>query len=311
MKDIIAIVGPTASGKTGLSIALAKHLQTEIICMDSMQIYQRMNIGTAKPTLEEMDGIPHHMLDVVPPDVPYSVAQYKADAEKCIEAVHGRGKIPILVGGTGLYLKALCTDMHMGHTVGSVDIRAKYEAIAEKKGADHVHALLLSIDPKAAARLHPNNVRRVIRALEVYEATGVPLGESPPSPPQSHYRFTIIGIACERSRLIKRINLRVDQMLSQGLAGEVDTLIQIGVPADAQAMQGIGYKELVPYLKGETTLEAAIELIKVRTRQYAKRQMTWFRRTPEVHWVNLDDGLLFEQAKDVIPSLNGGRYVSN
>ncbi len=289
MKKVIAIVGPTASGKTAASIVLAKQLNTQIVAMDSMQIYRHMNIGTAKPTLEEMEGIPHHMLDVVEPKDNYSVAQYKSDALKCIENTHKMNKIPVLVGGTGLYLKALSTDAHLGDTLGSAAIRQKYEAIALEQGNEALHQMLRAVDEPTANRLHPNDVRRVVRAMEIYHITGQRLSEREQSVPQSQFNMTVLGISMERNALIQRIEDRVNLMLEQGLVQEVQKLLDMGVERDCQAMQGIGYKELIPYLMGEQSLESAVETIKIRTRQYAKRQMTWFRATPDIQWVQLED----------------------
>lgn len=284
MNKVIAIVGPTASGKTGSSIQLAKRLDTEIVAMDSMQIYRHMDIGTAKPTALEMEGIPHHMLDVVEPSDPYSVAQYQKAAMTCIGTIHEKGKIPVLVGGTGLYLRALSTDMHLGDTLGNDAIREKYEAFANEYGNKALHERLNAIDAKTAARLHENDVRRVVRALEIYEMTGIPLSERETSLPKSSLDITVFGVSIERNTLIERINRRVDMMLEQGMVQEVEKLLHMGVSPESQAMQGIGYKEIIPYLKGDLPLESVIETVKIRTRQYAKRQMTWFRGTPGIRW---------------------------
>ncbi|MBQ8536217.1 MAG: tRNA (adenosine(37)-N6)-dimethylallyltransferase MiaA [Clostridia bacterium] len=290
MKPVIAIVGPTASGKTALSIYLAKQLQTQILCMDSMQVYRGMDIGTAKPTMAEREGIPHHMLDVVSPKEPYSVAEYVEGAKACIETIHANGQVPILVGGTGLYLKALSGGLTLGGTVGNEGLRKKLEAIASSpEGKNELHMQLAKVDPAAAARLHVNDSRRVIRALEVFELTGRPLSEQTQQKQLCPYHLITLGVGMERPLLIDRINRRVDQMLADGLIKEVQKLLSEGVSPAAQSMQGLGYKELAPYLLGEIPLEAAVEQIKIGTRQYAKRQMTWFRRTPQVSWLDGQD----------------------
>ena len=285
MNKVIAIIGPTASGKTAASIKLAKELDTHVIAMDSMQIYRHMDIGTAKPSALDMEGIPHHMLDVVEPDESYSVAEYKRAATECIKSIQKMGKIPILVGGTGLYLKALCTDMHLGNTLGDESTRSKYEQFAKTNGNDALYAKLMEADEKSALRLHPNDVRRIVRALEIFELTGRRLSDRETSAPQSAFDMTIFGIATERSSLIERINQRVDMMIAQHLPQEVESLLTMGISPEAQAMQGIGYKELIPCIRGQMALESAVETIKIRTRQYAKRQMTWFRATSDVHWI--------------------------
>jgi len=284
MKKVIAIVGPTASGKTGASIELAEKLNTEIIAMDSMQIYRYMDIGTAKPTPKEMEGILHHMLDVAEPNDTYSVAQYKQAAMTCIQAIQRKGKTPVLVGGTGLYLRALSSDMHLGDTLGDAAIRGKYETYAKEYGNKALHERLGDIDAETAERLHENDVRRVIRALEIFEITGLPLSKRKASQPQSDLDISVFGVLLERERLIERINQRVDNMFEQGLVQEVESLLHMGISPEAQAMQGIGYKEIVPYLRGDLSLESVVETIKIRTRQYAKRQMTWFRATEGIHW---------------------------
>lgn len=283
------LTGPTASGKTALSIRLAKAHDCEIVCMDSMQIYRRMNIGTAKPTMDEMDGVPHHMLDVVEPDEEFSVARYQELAEGCIADIRARGKRALLVGGTGLYLRALRQPMAMGDVSADERVRAELEAISmEEGGKQRLHDMLEAVDPVTAARLHVNDSRRVIRALEVYRLTGVPFSQQPQIQTESRYRYRVATLTMDRSVLYSRIERRVDIMLQQGLADEVRGLLESGVPADAQAMKAIGYKELAPYVRGECTREEMEYLLKLNTRHYAKRQLTWMRREPDVLWV---DGL--------------------
>ena len=281
------LAGPTASGKTALSIRLAKAHACEIVCMDSMQIYRGMNIGTAKPTAEEMEGIPHHLLDVVHPGDPFSVAQYQQLAEQCIGEIISRGHQPLLVGGTGFYLRALRHPMAMGMVTGDETIRRTLEAIAEQTdGRSVLHRMLEEVDPDTAVRLPVNDVRRVVRALEVYRLTGVPFSKQPTADREPPFRYRVAALTMDRTILYQRIERRVDQMIAQGLLDEVRDLLSNGVPSDCQAMKAIGYKELVPVVLGETSLEAAITQLKQNTRHYAKRQLTWMRREEDVFWAD-------------------------
>ena len=288
MKDQICwvLTGPTASGKTALSLCLAKKHDCEIVCMDSMQIYRRMDIGTAKPTVEEMDGVPHHMIDVADPTEAFSVARYQEMAEACIADIQARGKRALLVGGTGLYLRALRTPMAMGDVSADEGIRAELEAIAATEdGKQRLHDMLAEVDPDTAARLHLNDVRRAVRALEVYRQTGIPFSKQPQIETQSRFQYRVATLTMDRALLYARIEKRVDQMIEQGLLREVQGLLDSGVPADCQAMKAIGYKEIVPYLRGESTWEETDYLLKLNTRHYAKRQLTWMRREEDVLWV--------------------------
>ena len=281
------LTGPTASGKTALSIRLAKEHECEIICMDSMQIYRGMNIGTAKPTPVEMDGIAHHMLDVADPDEPFSVARYQEMAEACIEDILSRGKHVLFVGGTGLYLRALRQPMAMGEVSGDDTLRGELEALAmEDGGRQQLHDMLEAVDPVTAARLHLNDVRRVVRALEVFKLTGVPFSQQKQIESPSRYNYRVASLTMDRALLYSRIEKRVDLMVEQGLIEEVRNLLLNGVPADCQAMKAIGYKEIVPFVLGESTWEEADYLLKLNTRHYAKRQLTWMRREPDVLWVD-------------------------
>lgn len=283
------LAGPTASGKTALSIRLALAHQCEIVCMDSMQIYRGMDIGTAKPTPGEMRGVPHHMLDVADPAEPFSVARYQEMAEEVIRGIHSRGHRALLVGGTGLYLRALRHPMAMGMVTGDNSLREHLEEQAKQTdGRFALHQKLSEIDPETAARLHVNDVRRVVRALEVYQLTGIPFSQQPQAQAEAPFRYRVASLTMEREVLYRRIEQRVDRMLEDGLVGEVRTLLDSGVPADAQALKGLGYKELIPYLQGEITLEEAAYQLKLGTRHYAKRQLTWMRREEDVFWV---DGL--------------------
>lgn len=282
-KRVIGIVGPTASGKTALSLPAAQKLNAEIICMDSMQVYTGMDIGTAKPTRQEQALVPHHMLDILPPDAAYSVSQYAADARQWIE----KSKVPLLVGGTGLYLQALSLPMGWGEVGGDEEIRKKYHALADTQGNEALHAVLMEKDPLSAQRLHPNDVRRVVRALEVFDLTGKPISaQVMPTTQDAPYDFQLYAIDMPRDMLYRRVDERVDAMMKAGLLEEVRSLSASDVPGDAQSMQGLGYKELLPVLDGTESLENAIFQIKLRTRHYAKRQLTWFKRDERIRWLS-------------------------
>ncbi|MBR2053687.1 MAG: tRNA (adenosine(37)-N6)-dimethylallyltransferase MiaA [Clostridia bacterium] len=281
-KKIIGIVGPTASGKTALSLPLARQLSGHILCMDSMQVYTHMDIGTAKPTKEEQATVPHHLLDIVSPLDNFTVSQYAAWAKPLMDTL----ACPILVGGTGLYLQAVSQSMAFGQ-VGSDDVlREKYHKMAEVEGNRAVHRILEQIDPQSAARLHENDLRRVIRAIEVYELTGIPLSQQPqPTPEDEPYRFFLYAYDIPRPVMYDRCDKRVDQMIRDGLVDEVKNLLSMGVTEEHPSMQGLGYKEIIPYIKGNLSLEEAVSLIKLRTRHFAKRQMTWFRRDQRIQWL--------------------------
>ena len=286
-KTCWVLTGPTASGKTALSIRLAKAYHCEIVCMDSMQIYRGMNIGTAKPTLAEMDGSPHHMIDVANPEEAFSVARYQEMAEECIADIQARGNRALLVGGTGLYLRALRQPMAMGDVAADDKLRAELEALAaEENGKQRLHDMLAEVDPDTAARLHLNDVRRAVRALEVYQLTGVPFSKQPQLQGEGRFTYRVASLTMDRALLYARIEKRVDQMIEQGLIEEVRGLLDNGVPADCQAMKAIGYKEIVPYIRGEASWEETDYLLKLNTRHYAKRQLTWMRREEDVLWVD-------------------------
>lgn len=284
---LIAIIGPTAVGKTNLGITLAKRLGTEIISGDSMLVYQGLNIGTAKPSLLERDGIVHHLIDILVPDADFSVTQFKTLAAQRIAAINQQGKIPLLAGGTGLYVKSLVEDYKFNETPGDDVYREKLETLAEVEGKAYVHAMLEAVDPKTAARLHVNDFRRVIRALEVYHQGGETISQEK-NTADAVYDAFVIGLRMERSKLYERINLRVDLMVQDGLVDEVRNLLGQGITPDCQAMKGIGYKEIIAYLAGEITLDAAIDQIKKSTRHFAKRQMTWFNKMPYIVWYDVD-----------------------
>ena len=284
---VVGFVGPTASGKSDLTMKVAEGLDGVILCMDAMQVYRGMDIGTAKPSREEQRRVPHRLFDGVAPDEAYSVAAYVQDARAAIGDCLAEGKLPLFCGGTGLYLRSLRQPLSFGHTPGDESIRARYQALAETEGLEALHRRLEAVDPVTASRLHPNDQRRVIRALEVYELTGRPFSaQQLPGEEDSPYRFVLFGLKWGREALYSRINQRVDQMMEAGLLDEVKGLLAAGISPEAQSMQGLGYKELVPYLKGQASLAECLELIKRRTRNYAKRQETWFKREPGIHWFN-------------------------
>lgn len=284
----IFLVGPTASGKTAMAVALAERLNGEILSADSMQIYQGMKIGTAAPSESEQKGIPHHLIGVIPPSESFSVERYRSAALPIIRDILSRGKTAIVAGGTGLYFDALLLSDSYAPVEPDLAYRAELNELAEEQGVDAVHRLLAACDPEAAARLHPNNLKRVIRALEVYRLTGASILEhdrlSHREPPE--FQPIWLGIApASREDLYARIDQRVDRMIEQGLVDELRTLLTDGLSAQSTAMQAIGYKELIPVVSCHCSLEAAVDEIKKRSRNYAKRQLTWFRRNPSIHWL--------------------------
>ena len=290
-KPLIVIVGPTAVGKTSLSIALASEVGGEIVSADSMQVYKHMDIGTAKPTLKEQLGIPHYLIDEVTPDESFNVVRYKTLAEQYIDGILANDKVPIMVGGTGLYIDAVIYNIQFSETVSDLAYREKIHQLAMQKGNEHVHQMLKKVDPIAANTLHPNNIRRVIRALEVYHYTGTPISthqkESRTDPVA--YDVVVIGLTMDRARLYERINQRVDIMLDEGLVDEVSKLLDMGYTKELTSMQGLGYKEIIDYLEGAHSIEEATEILKRDTRRYAKRQLTWFRRNKDIFWLNITD----------------------
>lgn len=286
------IVGPTGVGKTEISVKTAKLLNTEIISCDSMQIYKYMDIGTAKVTDEEADGVVHHMTDIAEPTENYNVCTYVTEASKIISDMTNRSKIPLVVGGTGLYADSLCGRMSFEENVSTDEnYRRELFELAEEKGVDFIHSELKKVDEKSALAIHPNNVKRVIRALEYFKATGTPISkhneESQKLP--SPYNAFKIGFIRERENLYNRINKRVDIMLDMGLVDEVKKLLSMGVTREHTSMQALGYKEVIDYLDGTLSFEEMTEVIKRESRRYAKRQLTWFRRDKSILWINLDN----------------------
>jgi tRNA dimethylallyltransferase len=294
MKKVIAIVGPTAVGKTKLSIEVAKKFNGEIISGDAMQIYRGLDIGTAKITTEEMEGIKHHLIDEKNPDEPYSVAEFQKAVRAKIEDISTRGKVPIIVGGTGLYVKAVLYDYEFSET--ALTNEEQYETLTNEE----VHEKLASIDPESAKMLHPNNRRRVVRAINIYYETNKTKSETLEKQDKKlMYDVLLIGLTDERSVLYERINARVDNMIAHGLIDEVGALHHSGIVRETQAIQAIGYKEIYDYLDGMIDLETAVELVKRNSRRLAKRQYTWFRNQMDVTWFDVDV-TNFEQTVDAV-----------
>lgn len=288
MFDSVIILGPTASGKTTISIALAKILNTEIINADSMQIYKQLNIGSAKPTKKEQEGIKHHLLDFVDPTKEFSVEQYKSLAMPIINKLIENKKIPIIVGGTGFYIESLISNYSYGKSAKNDEVREKYNNLAKLYGNQYVYDILKNIDPKAAEKIHPNDVKRTIRAIEIFETTGIKKSEIlNNNTMQNGINPLIIALNWNRDTLYARINKRVDLMIENGLIDEVKYLLDNGLSIKNQCMQGIGYKELVAFLNNQISLAESVEQIKQSTRHYAKRQITWFKRLQNATWFNL------------------------
>ncbi len=287
-KPLVAVCGPTASGKTKMGILLAKHLDGEVVSVDSMQVYRGMDIGTAKPTMEEREGIVHHMLDVADPGENYSVARYVEEATACIEDILQRGKVPILVGGTGLYLEALLRGQPFADYKPQGGLRDALREEAKTLGLPALWQRLAQIDPQAAGRIHPNDEKRILRALEVFGETGETITRHNEKTRETPPRFAaaILGLSFQdRDHLKARIDLRVDEMMAQGLLEEVKGLLNRGISPNCTAMQAIGYKELASCVQSGAPLSQGVQEVKLRSRQYAKRQLSWFRRDPRIHWL--------------------------
>ena len=288
MKEkVIVICGPTASGKTALSIELAKKINGEIVSADSMQIYKDMDIGTAKPTNEEMQGIKHYLLDFVSPEERYSVAQYKQDAKTAIKEIISKGKTPIIVGGTGLYVDSLIYEIEYSDIKIDENYRKELEKIVEEKGLDELHKMAIQIDPIAMEKISPNDKKRIMRVLEIYKSTGKTKTQQEEESRRKpvEYDYKVFAINWDREILYQRINKRVDIMIEQGLIEEVKNILQ-NYEQFPTAMQGLGYKEVVDYINGIYTKEEMIEKIKMETRRYAKRQLTWFRKNKQTIWLD-------------------------
>ena len=288
-KPLIILAGPTAVGKTSLSIRLAKETGGEIISADSMQVYRHMDIGSAKITKEEMEGVPHYLVDVLEPEEEFNVVRFQQMAKEAAERIWKKGKIPLVVGGTGFYIQALLYDIDFTENDGDESYRRQLERKAsDEEGASELYEILKTVDPKAAQEIHPRNIKRIIRALEFYHQTGKKISEHNETQRQkeSPYNYAYFVLTDERSRVYERIEQRVDLMMEQGLLDEVRYLKERGVRKDSTAMQGLGYKELYAYLEGEYPLDEAVRIIKRDTRHFAKRQLTWFKRERDVIWAD-------------------------
>lgn len=288
---MIVLTGPTAVGKTRLSIALAKAVDGEIISADSMQVYRHMDIGSAKISREEMQGVPHHLIDILEPWESFNVVVFKEKCQECLKEIYDRGHIPIVTGGTGFYIQALLKDIDFTENEENTEYRRSLEKLAEEEGPERLHEMLIQVDPASAEAIHANNVKRTIRALEFFHLTGRRISEHNEREKQksSAYHSCYFVLNDERERLYARIEQRIDEMLEAGLAEEVKRLRNMGCERDMVSMQGLGYKELLAWMDGEYTYEQAVEILKRDTRHFAKRQLTWFRREQEVVWVNKNE----------------------
>ncbi|MGP0584996.1 tRNA (adenosine(37)-N6)-dimethylallyltransferase MiaA [Paenibacillus timonensis] len=309
---LLVLLGPTAVGKTKLSIELARALSCEIISGDSMQVYRGMDIGTAKITEEEMGGIPHHLIDVLDPDEPFSVALFQEWCRKLIPEISSRGQLPFIVGGTGLYIESVCYEYQFTEAGADEDFRARQQTFADTHGAEALHAKLADMDPQSAARLHPNDVRRVIRALEVVHLTGETLSSQlERQQKQSPYELCLIGLTMDRQMLYNRIERRIDAMLRLGLVEEVQGLLRRGYSREAVSMQGLGYKEIVEHLIDDVPLEVAVEKLKRDTRRFAKRQLSWFRHMKDIAWIDVGDGENFSGILTAAHAIIAGKFPAD
>lgn len=293
-QPLLILTGPTAVGKTALSIELAKALNGEIISADSMQVYRHMDIGSAKATKEEMDGVPHHLIDVLEPDEEFNVVIFQKLAKQALEDIYSRGKLPIVAGGTGFYIQALLYDIDFKENEEEHPIRRELEALAQKageQGPELLHGMLKEVDPDAAREIHANNIKRVIRAIEYFRETGerISAHNQEMRQKESPYNFLYYVLNRDRASLYARIDQRVDLMMEQGLVEEVKELKRMGCHRGQTSMQGLGYKEILDYLDGKYSLEEAVSILKRDTRHFAKRQLTWFKRERDVRWLNVED----------------------
>lgn len=314
MQPMVILTGPTAVGKTALSIELAKRINGAVISADSMQVYKHMDIGSAKILPEEMQGIPHYMIDELEPEEEFHVVRFVEMAKKYLAEIYAAGKIPIIAGGTGFYIQALLYDIDFTDQKSDEAYRSRLETLAKEQGREKLHEMLREVDPASAEAIHANNIKRVIRALEFYHLTGKRISEHNEQERQksSPYNFAYFVLTDDRAKLYERIDKRVDYMIEQGLVDEVQKLKEMGCHRDMVAMQGLGYKEILAYLDGELTLEEAVYIIKRETRHFAKRQLTWFKREREVFWVEkdaynyqedkmLEDIITVLQQKNILP----------
>lgn len=314
MQPMVILTGPTAVGKTALSIELAKRINGAVISADSMQVYKHMDIGSAKILPEEMQGIPHYMIDELEPEEEFHVVRFVEMAKKYLAEIYAAGKIPIIAGGTGFYIQALLYDIDFTDQKSDEAYRSRLETLAKEQGREKLHEMLREVDPASAEAIHANNMKRVIRALEFYHLTGKRISEHNEQERQksSPYNFAYFVLTDDRAKLYEHIDKRVDYMIEQGLVDEVQKLKEMGCHRDMVAMQGLGYKEILAYLDGELTLEEAVYIIKRETRHFAKRQLTWFKREREVFWVEkdaynyqedkmLEDIITVLQQKNILP----------
>ena len=287
---VIAVAGPTAVGKTKFAIEVARRFDGEVVSCDSMQLYKFMNIGSAKPDAEELAQVKHHLVDIIDPRVPFSVAEYQQLAKAAIADVMSRGKVPVISGGTGLYLNSLIYDMDFSSNPGDLTYRKELEKIAEEEGTEAVHRMLQNEDPDAAALIHPNNTKRIIRALErLHDGEGNVRPFSGILKETDDYEMILVGLTRERQELYDRINARVDILINNGLVDEVKELMAMGLTSDDISMKGIGYKEIIAFLNNEYDLETAVDTLKKNTRHYAKKQLTWYRRYDKINWLNISE----------------------
>ena len=291
-EKLVVILGPTATGKSRCGIELAKRFRGEIISGDSMLVYRQMNIGTAKPSEEELQSVPHHLVNILNPDSSYSVADFQQQAAETISGITERGNLPILVGGTGLYIKALLEDYQFSEVEEKPELRQQLEAFASEQGTGKLFEWLKREDPAAALRLHPNDVRRVVRALETV-LSGDKVSQEKKS--ELKYDAVVFGLFMDRDFLYERINHRVDRMLEEGLEEEVRSLLKAGVPVDCLSMKSLGYRQMAEYLTGQCDFSTAVENIKKGTRHFAKRQITWYKKMPYIHWFTVDRNLDYEK----------------
>lgn len=306
---LLVLLGPTAAGKTGLSIEIAKRFGCEIISGDSMQVYRGMDIGTAKITPEEMQGVPHHMIDILEPDEPFSVAEFQQRVRVLIGEISKRGALPFIVGGTGLYIESLCYDFRFTEAGSDEAFREEQRRFLEEHGEEALHAKLGEIDPRSAERLHPKDTRRVIRALEIPHLSGSTLSEQlEMQTRESPYELCLIGLTMDRGLLYRRIEDRIDAMMELGLADEVKGLLERGYGRGLVSMQGLGYKEIAAFWEGEMSLPEAVELLKRNTRRYAKRQLSWFRHMNEIQWVDVTETANFSKHLCTINAIIAGKF---
>lgn len=299
MRDLIILTGPTAVGKTALSIGLAKAVNGEVISADSMQVYRKMDIGTAKITAAEMQGVRHHLIDILDPGEDFNVVLFKEYALKAMEDIYSRGRIPIVVGGTGFYIQALLYDIDFEENDNDMSYREELQNLANLHGNSYIHDMLAKVDPESAEKIHENNVKRVIRALEFYKKTGTKISEhnEAESQKESPYNFEYFVLCDDRAKLYDKIDRRIDIMLEDGLVDEVRGLVAEGYDRSLVSMQGLGYKEIIDYLQGRCSFDEAVYTLKRDTRHFAKRQITWFKREKHVTWVNKNE---YESEADIL-----------